>query len=137
MNGVRGEGGMKEGGAGNDWSSSGTIAIESRGGLRAAMGQNAGGGRFRGQGGEGRRGVDGGDAQLGFGGYIVMERVMNTTEDVFARTLVSSSNRTAVGIQKGSWRGGTTSDRDGYRRGKRGRGEHTRRDLRRHGYIVP
>jgi len=38
MSGVRGEGGMKEGGAGNDWRSSGTITDGTRGGLRADMG---------------------------------------------------------------------------------------------------
>lgn len=41
MNGVRGEDGMKEGGAGKDSRSSGTIAGETRGGLRADMGENA------------------------------------------------------------------------------------------------
>lgn len=40
-NGVRGESGMKEGGAGNDWRSSGTIAVETRNGLRAGMEKNA------------------------------------------------------------------------------------------------
>lgn len=41
MNGVRGEDGMKEGGAGKDLRSSGTITGETRGGLRADMGENA------------------------------------------------------------------------------------------------
>jgi hypothetical protein len=41
MNGVRGEDGMKEGGAGKDSRSSGTIGGETRGGLRADMGENA------------------------------------------------------------------------------------------------
>ena len=39
MKGVRGEGGMKEGGAGNDSRSSGTITAESLGGLREDMGR--------------------------------------------------------------------------------------------------
>jgi hypothetical protein len=41
MNGVRGEDGMKEGGAGKDWRSSGTITGETRCGLRADMGGDA------------------------------------------------------------------------------------------------
>jgi hypothetical protein len=44
MKGVRGEGGMKEGGAGNDSRSSGTIAVEILDGLRGDMGGDAGGG---------------------------------------------------------------------------------------------
>lgn len=43
MKGVRGEGGMKEGGAGNDSRSSGTIAAEALDGLRGDMERNAGG----------------------------------------------------------------------------------------------
>ena len=41
--GLRGEAGMKEGGAGNDSRSSGTITGEILGGLRADMGREAGG----------------------------------------------------------------------------------------------
>ena len=45
MKGVRGEGGMKEGGAGNDWRSSGTIAADVLDWLREDMKDNTGGGR--------------------------------------------------------------------------------------------
>jgi len=44
MKGVRGEDGMKEGGAGNDLRSSGTTTEATRGGLRADMGENGVGG---------------------------------------------------------------------------------------------
>lgn len=44
MKGVRGEGGMKEGGAGNDSRSSGTITVEILGGLRKGMKGDTGGG---------------------------------------------------------------------------------------------
>ena len=64
MYGVRGEAGMKEGGAGNDSRSSGTITGEILGGLRADMG-----GRWVG----GRRGMScGGNGRwdgLGLDGY--------------------------------------------------------------------
>ena len=44
MRGVRGEDGMKEGGAGNDLRSSGAITDATRGGLRADMGEDGRGG---------------------------------------------------------------------------------------------
>ena len=82
MNGVRGEGGMKEGGAGNDSRSSGTITDKILGGCRVDMGWRMEGGRRGvcvGWGGNGRW-----DERLGFDGVTGLQ--INTTDSA----LVSS-----------------------------------------------
>jgi hypothetical protein len=99
MTGVRGEAGMKEGGAGNDSRSSGTIAGGILGGLRVDMGQEVGGRRR----GKGSGGITGDGTRWDLTGTS-----WEPQANVFCQTRLPS-NRRPVRIQK-DLEDGTASD---------------------------